>query len=270
MLADLRDKRILITAPLDSSERIAGLVRQRGGIPVIAPLIKRVPLPGSEALQNKLRALSSYRWIVFTSAGAVERFFDELETLQLRAENMPGTIVAIGERTRRRIERRGFAVGCVAQDSVAEGVVEAMLKQGLRAGDRVFFPCADNARSFIPEELQRRGVYVEVMELYTIALDTPDNLDYIRAALDSGVIDAVTFTSPSAARRFFEIFSWPEMLFRPAIGVIGPTTAAALCEAKVKEFVQPPQATAESMIAALAEYFESYRPGDLKVRVKML
>ncbi|MDL1877956.1 hypothetical protein FBQ85_22720 [Cytophagia bacterium CHB2] len=72
MPADLRDKRILITAPLDSSERIAGLVRQRGGIPVIAPLIKRVPLPGSEALQNKLRALSSYRWIVFTSAGAVE------------------------------------------------------------------------------------------------------------------------------------------------------------------------------------------------------
>lgn len=267
MLADLRDKRILITAPLDSSERIAKLARQRGGIPVIAPLIKRVPLPGSEALQNNLRALSSYRWIVFTSAGAVERFFDELESLQLRAENVPGTIVAIGERTRWRIERRGFAVGCVAQESVAEGVVEAMTKQGLRAGDRVLFPCADNARSFIPEELQRRGVYVEVMELYTIAPDTPENLDYIRAALDSGVIDAVTFTSPSAARRFFEIFSWPEMLVRPVIGVIGPTTAAALCEAKVKEFVQPPQATAESMIAALAEYFESYRPGDLKVRI---
>ncbi|RIK60051.1 hypothetical protein DCC62_28385 [candidate division KSB1 bacterium] len=255
MSADLRDKRILITAPLDSSERIAGLVRQRGGIPVIAPLIKRVPLPGGESLRNKLRALSSYRWIVFTSAGAVERFFDELESLQLRTENVPAAIVAIGERTRWRIERRGFSVDCVAQDSVAEGVVEAMAKQGLRSGDRVLFPCADNARSFIPEELQRRGVQVEVMELYTIAPDTPDNLDYIRAALDSSVIDAVTFTSPSAARRFFEIFSWQESLPRPVIAVIGPTTAAALCEAKVNDFVQAAQASAESMITALADYF---------------
>ncbi|MDL1878727.1 uroporphyrinogen-III synthase [Cytophagia bacterium CHB2] len=144
---------------------------------------------------------------------------------------------------------------------------ETMLKQGVRAGDRVLYPCADNARSFIPEELQRRGVYVDVMELYTIAPDTPDNLDYIRAALDSGVIDAVTFTSPSAARRFFEMFSWPELLPRPVIAVIGPTTAAALCDAKVNDFVQPAQATAESMIAALAEHFESYRPGDSKVRV---
>lgn len=267
MPLNLRDKRILITAPLDSSERIAGLVRQRRGIPVVVPLLKRVPLPGGEALRNKLLALSSYRWIVFTSAGAVERFFDELESLQLRAENVPGTIVAIGQRTRWRIERRGFAVGCVAQESVAEGVVEAMTKQGLRAGDRVLFPCADNARSFIPEELRRRGVEVEVMELYTIAPDTPENLDYIRAALDSGVIDAVTFTSPSAARRFFEIFSWQELLLRPVIGVIGPTTAASLCEAKVNEFVQPAQATAESMIDALAEHFESYRLDDLKVRI---
>lgn len=255
MPADLRDKRILITAPLDSSERIADLVRQRGGIPVIAPLIKRVPLPGGESLRNKLRALSSYRWIVFTSAGAVERFFDELESLQLRTENVPAAIVAIGERTRWRIERRGFSADCVAQDNVAEGVIEAMAKQGLRSGDRVLFPCADNARSFIPEELQRRGVQVEVMELYTIAPDTPDNLDYIRAALDSSVIDAVTFTSPSAARRFFEIFSWQESLSRPVIAVIGPTTAAALCEAKVNDFVQAAQASAESMITALADYF---------------
>jgi uroporphyrinogen-III synthase len=254
----LRHKRILLTAPQDSAERMAQLVQHAGGRAVLAPLIARAPLPLDDEMKERLRDLKAYQWLVFTSAGAVERFFDEVEALAVHLKMGRGTIVAIGEYTAGRIERRGYRVGCVAEESRAEGVIEAMLAAGLSARDRVLFPSAGNARSYIPEELHKRGIAVDVLELYTIAPHTPSHWREIREALHAGLIDAVTFTSPSAARHFFCLIAkteWQRLLSQPVICVIGKTTAAALCELGVAAPIVPEQTGAEHMIAALARHF---------------
>lgn len=259
--ASLRHKRILLTAPQDSAERMAQLVQQAGGRAVLAPLIARAPLPLDQEAKARLRNVQAYQWLVFTSAGAVERFFDEVEALAVNQKMGRCTIVAIGERTRGRIARRGYHVGCVAEDSRAEGVIEAMLAAGLSPRDRVLFPGAENARSYIPEELRRRGVAVDVLELYTIAPHTPPHWREIREALHAGLIDAVTFTSPSAARQFFCLIpkaEWQRLFSQPVICVIGKTTAAALHELGVSSPIVPEQTGAEHMIAALGRYFSNH------------
>jgi hypothetical protein len=105
--ASLQGKAILLTAPQDSAERMAEWVQQRGGQALLAPLIERVPLPIAGQHAQILDRLADYRWIVFTSGGAVERFFDEIEDRGVAGGLANSIIVAIGARTRWRIEQRG-------------------------------------------------------------------------------------------------------------------------------------------------------------------
>ncbi len=256
--AALHNRRVLLTAPLDSSERMATLVQQHGGTALIAPLIERLPLALDEEKKNRLRRLADYQWIVFTSAGAVERFCDEIEALECTLQLTCSTIVAIGERTRCRIERRGYTVACVAEDSRAEGVIASMLQRGISPRDRVLFPSADNARAYLAEELRRCGIQVDVLELYTIAPHVPPYWRDIHQALQAGLIDALAFTSPSAVRQFFDLLApadWRRLLTQPVICAIGRTTATALLDLGLPAPILPERARADDMIAALARHF---------------
>ena len=143
-MASLRGKTVLITAPQDSAMRMAQLVQQRGGNPLVAPLIERVPLPIETEHVRMLDRIAEYRWIIMTSGGAVERFFDEIEARGAARELVNGIIVAIGSRTQFRIEQRGYRTALVAGETRAEGVVAALEAHGLVKGDRVLFlPPAD-------------------------------------------------------------------------------------------------------------------------------
>ncbi|MGH7496612.1 MAG: uroporphyrinogen-III synthase [bacterium] len=253
--APLEGKTVLLTAPQDSAERMAEWVQQHGGQALIAPLIARVPLPVSAQHAQIFDRLAEYRWIVFTSGGAVERFFDEIETRGVNREVAGSIIVAIGGRTQRRIEQRGYRVALIAGDNSGEGVVAAISAYGLAAADRVLLPCAGNARQHVFEELQRRGAHVEVLPLYTIAPQVPPNLNLVFSLLRGDKIDVISFTSPSVVRQFYRLFpiaDWHELARPPLLCALGATTAAALEESGIRPDVVPPQADAERMLAAVA------------------
>jgi uroporphyrinogen III methyltransferase/synthase len=237
-------------------------VQQRGGQALIAPLIARVPLPVNTQHAQMLDRLAEYRWIVFTSGAAVERFFDEIETRGVNRELAGSIVVAIGDPTQRRIEQRGYQAALVAGENSAEGVVAAILAHGLAEADRVLLPCADNAREHIFVQLQRRGARVEVLPLYTIAPQVPPNLDLVFSLLRGEKIDVISFTSPSAVRQFYRLFpvaDWFGLTHPPLLCAIGVTTATALEKLGMCVSVVPAQANAESMIAALGEALTTHQ-----------
>ena len=212
MPASLQGRAILVTSPWDSAQRMAVFIRQRGGVAVLAPLVARVPLPITNEMAKVFTRLAEYRWLIFTSGGAVERFFDETKKRNTSCRFDGAAIAAIGGRTRERIEQQGFRVSVVAQETCADGLAAAMIAHGLAPGDRALFPCAENARPVLCQEMLRRGVRVEALPLYTIAPQTPANWSAVPDLLHNQALAAIAFTSPSAVWQFVSLFSLSEWL----------------------------------------------------------
>jgi uroporphyrinogen-III synthase len=80
-------------------------------------------------------------------------------------------------------------------------------------------------------------------------------------------VDVISFFSPSAIENMRadlgeEVLS--RLGARAALAAVGPVTAAALRSAGLPVAIEPPLATAESMAAAIANYFS--RSTDSKAR----
>ena len=64
---DLNGKRILITRPKGQSESFARRLKDLGAIPIFFPVIEIAPVQENSALDQVLRALDEYDWLVLTS-----------------------------------------------------------------------------------------------------------------------------------------------------------------------------------------------------------
>src|SRR5262249_24861120 len=112
-------------------------------------------------------------------------------------------LAAIGPETARALELRHLRPDLVPEEFRAEGLIEAFGRTSL-AGARILLPRAAGARSILPEELGRAGALVDEVTTYRSAT-LPTSVPRLRAALDAGPIDCITFTSSSTVRGFLEL-----------------------------------------------------------------
>jgi uroporphyrinogen III methyltransferase/synthase len=70
-----------------------------------------------------------------------------------------------------------------------------------------------------------------------------------------GDVDAVTFTSASTARSFFEAVAPESVRGRTAAASIGPITSAALIELGVPPDIEAEAYTIDGLVQAIARYF---------------
>ena len=75
-----------------------------------------------------------------------------------------------------------------------------------------------------------------------------------------GQIDAVTFTSPTAVRRFATLVGEEQaadLLRMTVVAAIGPVTAAAAMELGIESTVVATHYTVDGLVQALVAYFQS-------------
>jgi len=75
-----------------------------------------------------------------------------------------------------------------------------------------------------------------------------------------GQIDAVTFTSPTAVRRFVSLIGdeqAADLLGTTVVAAIGPVTAAAALELGIQTAVVADTFTVEGLVRALVEHFSA-------------
>ena len=91
--------------------------------------------------------------------------------------------------------------------------------------------------------------------------DSPGAQDLYRRLLD-GHIDAVTFTSPTALRRFAVLIGEEQaadLLNTTTVVTIGPVTAAAAAEMGVRAPIVARSYTVDGLVQALVDHFASAR-----------
>ena len=206
---------VLVTRPRPEAEALARLLERRGAIAVVAPAIELVPVR-SAALTRALAELEdgAFVWVTLTSPRTVDVLAEHLTPGRVRAR-----VAAVGDGTAERFRlwsRRD-------PDLVPKAFTTAALGRAFPKGiGRVLTPRADVAPEGLEDAIARKGWTPTRVDAYRTRI--PRSLPAeARAALRSGGVDAVTFTSASTVRGFVRAVS--VVNGNPKVVCIGPVTA---------------------------------------------
>ncbi len=252
MPSALTGKRILVTRPRAQAADLCGKLSALGAQPILFPTIEIAPLDDYTALDRAIAALDKYSWIVFTSVNGVVAFWNRLDLSGLKdLTGLPCRVAAIGPATAQALEKRGVRPHFIPDEYVAEAILEGI---GDVNGQWILLPRADIAREVLAVELGKRSAIVHEIAAYRTlpaGLD-PAGLYELRRG-----VDAITFTSSSAARNFVALTQYPLHPLHPLtkIACIGPITAQTAREVGLPADIVATEYTTDGLIAALADYF---------------
>jgi uroporphyrinogen-III synthase len=222
----MRGKTVLITRSRDQASELRIKIEQMGGSVIEFPVIQTIPPQDKGPLDQVLRELTTFDWILFTSANGVSFFFQRMEELQITLANVQVKIGAVGPKTAQALAKKGVEVAVTAADFKAEGLLAA-LEGRLCSGDRILLPRANIARETLPVSLKEWGMNVVEVTAYETVPAT-EGVEKVVHDLKEGSIHFITFTSSSTVQNFVKALSkeaLPELLVNVKIVCIGPITA---------------------------------------------
>lgn len=255
-------KRILVTRPRTQAVEFSGLLADAGAEPVECPTIETVPPPSWEPVDAVVGRLSEFHWLIFTSVNGIPPFMARLSAANLDARALAGLkICCIGPRTAEELHRYGLRADVVPVEYQAEGVLDALRKEGV-SGCRIVIPRAEVAREVLPEQLRAMGAEVHVVPVYrTVRPDV--SFEEVRVGLRDRTIDMVTFTSSSTVRNFAELFDDRDELRRATaqvpVACIGPITAETAREHGLEVTVQAGVNTIPGLAQAIVAYYQQVK-----------
>lgn len=262
----LAGTRILVGRARHQAGCLSAGLRSLGASVIEIPFIQIRKPQSYGPLDEALKNIKTYDWLVLTSANGVEAMWERIRKLRIARKNFQHLqIAAIGPATKKAIVQYGLKVKMVPEEYVAESVVK-----GLRDkvnGKRVIHIRAKVARDVIPEELRAAGAAVDVVEAYETAVPEKS-----RARLHELMKNVarrphlVIFTSSSSAKNFADLLDSFQAGSRAAgwlkhvqFASIGPVTSATLEELQMPVAIEAREFTMGGLIRAivLARYAET-------------
>jgi uroporphyrinogen III methyltransferase/synthase len=222
-------KRVLVTRARSQNSVLAEKIEAWGGEAWEFPTIRISPPSDFAPLDQALRQLSSYDWVIFTSVNGVEYFFQRLRELNMDIRQMAkARIAAVGEKTAAVLQEKGIIVDVLPNDFKAESLVKSLRTQ-VTPEEKVLIPRGNLARNLLPQELERMGCQVTAVDAYQTESNI-ENATEIIEMLQEKKIHILTFTSSSTVKNLVEglrpycddILS---LLNQTTIACIGPITA---------------------------------------------
>ena len=248
----LLDKKVLVPRGENQAKSFSQQVERYGGIPVEIPLIAFRPIQNNQRLQDCLKAIDTYDWLIFTSNVTVETFFSFFNDMV----HLP-KIAVIGKKTAEVLAVKGLQVDFVPSAYVAEVFVEEFYRL-VDSGSKVLIPKGNLAREYIATSLSECGAIVEEVVIYETYM--PDeNRVKLANMLTNKQLDILLFTSPSTVDNFMDVvveFELREHLKKCIFGCIGPVTEQKLLEYGLSVHASPKEYTVKEMIKSTIAFLE--------------
>ncbi len=246
-------RRVLVTRSREQASVLSGAIEDLGGESLEFPAIQIEEPEDYTPLDEAIRVLDTFSWVIFTSVNGVEFFFRRLKHhhKDIRVLHR-ARLCAIGPKTREALEVRGLLVETVPGEYRAEEIVEE-LRGKVGSGDRVLLPRADIARKVLTEALKLMGADVTEVTAYRTVMGEGDD-GTIREMLRGGEIYLVTFTSSSTVRNFVKMIGEPSpehLLKGVKVACIGPITADTARELGIKVDIIAEEYTIEGLLRAI-------------------
>ncbi len=249
----LAGTRILVGRARHQAGSLSASLRSLGATVIEIPFIEIRKPQSYRPLDDALKNIRNYDWLILTSANGVEAMWERVRKLRITRKNLQHLqIAAIGPATKKAIVKHGLKVKMVPEEYVAESVVK-----GLRDkvnGKRVVLIRARVARDVIPEELRAAGAEVDVVEAYETVVPEKSRVR-LRALMKRARRrpHIVTFTSSSTARNFAELLGnfKSASISHVQFASIGPVTSATLRELQMPVAIEAREFTMGGLIRAI-------------------
>lgn len=250
--------RILVSRAKKQAGALTDTLREQGAVVLEIPFIEIRPPRSYKALNDALKLVSEYEWLILTSVNGVEAFFERMKKLNVPKRTLSHLrIVAIGPATKAAIEREGLKVEVTPKEYVAESVVEVL--NGKVRDKRVLLCRAKIARDVIPRELKKMGAYVDVVEAYETVIPQSSRVK-LRAVLRDARKrpHAITFTSSSTVKNYVSLLGIRSGKSKLVAGVlnasIGPVTSNTLRQHELSVDLQAQTYTIPGLVEAIVAH----------------
>jgi uroporphyrinogen-III synthase len=246
----LAGRRVLVTRAAHQAGKLSEGLRALGAEPVEVPVLEIQPPADFAPLDNALRSVDTYDWLILTSANTVRALVERALAWSSLLDRISGLkVAAVGEVTAEAARKAGLTVALVPETYVAEALVESMADEV--AGKKILLARAEIARDVIPDALRAAGATVDVVDAYRNVMPAAAP-ELLRKALAER-IDAATFTSSSSVTHLADAARAAGIAF-PFAGVraisIGPITSQTLCELGWPPVAEARPSDIPSLIAA--------------------
>lgn len=250
----LRGRRVVVTRRPEQSGELCRALADLGAEVLELPTLAIAPPADCGPLDDALRRLSAFDWLVFTSANAVTSVRDRLAALRLESPARPPRGASVGAATTTACREALPWLQVELQpeaDFRAEGLLAAFERVEV-AGRFVLVPLSERARDVLVSGLAARGARVEAPVAYRNV--APPGLAERYAQLERAGFDLLVFASPSAIENLAAAVGEPALRGRAA-AVIGPVTEQAARRAGLDVRVCAEPSTAAGLAAALARRY---------------
>jgi uroporphyrinogen III methyltransferase/synthase len=238
---------VLVTRPREQAYAMCAQLTEQGAGCLVQPAIEIGPPEDWSPVDQALRQLDRYDWIVFSSANGVRGLLDRLWAKHGDVRRLgAGRLAAIGPRTADALADYRLRADVQPAQYRAEALAETLARQA--SGQRFLLARASRGRAVLAEQLTAAGGLVDQVVVYD-SRDTERPEAEIAAAIAEGRVDWITVTSSAIARSLVAMFG--DELGRCRLASISPITSATLRECGQQPAVEAETYTTAGLIDAI-------------------
>ena len=250
MTSALQGKRVVVTRAEHQAAPLIQILRERGAIAIRYPCIAIQPPADADAIDSQLRDLARYDTLLFTSANAVSALSSRLRARKIQPDWTQLRIAAVGEATDAALQTElGRSADFVPESRSGESLARSL---PLTPNHRVLLPHSAIASDAPADILRSRGADVTAVVAYETVCGVGG--DDVPGMFADGMIDALTFVSPSAVGYFVQRCSAPHARRLPA-ACLGSVTAARAKALGFTQIITPAETGVSAMAGALERFF---------------
>lgn len=195
MIRGLNGARVLVTRPAHQAENLSRLIQERGGEAIRFPVLDIVARDNTDEVQDALKNLDKFQWVVFISPNAVN--------FALKANN--GKIdrlkavrfAAVGRVTAQALEAAGLTVDVVPEQGHTSEALLSMPQMQQVKGQACLIVRGEGGREELANTLRSRGAVVQYLEVYKRTIPSIDSSQVVQL-LAQHRLDVITATSGEA------------------------------------------------------------------------
>ncbi len=250
-------KLVIVTRARPQASDLAEMLECLGANIMMFPTIKISRAVDMAPLDNAIKNLADYHWIIFTSVNNVESFFERLFQSGCDSRNLSNNkICVIGPSTADKLSSFGIKADLQPDEFIAEAIISIFQKMDI-SGKKILLPRCNIARADLRLGLEKCGAHIDEVAAYKTCIDDDQDKKVIET-IKSGSFDMVTFTSSSTVKNFIHLVGQnniKQAFSSASIACIGPITQKTAESYGLKVHVQPEKYTIFDMVQSIIKYY---------------
>ncbi len=269
--------KILITRAAHQSKEFGEKLARLGATPIEMSVIEIHPPDSWDELDNAIRQLHNYQWVILASSNAVRSYASRLNMVIDRLSKQAPRLAVIGKNTETIAYAEGLSVDYKPDQFIAESFVEQFPDYPNLANIKILWPRTNVGRDYIAEKLREAGAQIDIVSAYKTCLpaDIATLSEYLHKLIAEKQIDAITIASSQTAINLAAVisYSWAclensddrsrdfsqrisNLLQNITVLSIGPETSSSARKHLGKVDLEASPHNIDGMLSALIRHFQ--------------